>query len=177
MSQPIFKKMKELYARSGINSSLSESINGRSILFVLEALKGLFDAHFDNGWLLNILDKLSFSPSVLRDIRIMIHLSSINDGDLSKLEAGLEGLEEYITFTHRCVLPVLREELGISGFYRFSSGSPDETTAVLKGFFLYTFPHNLERLTDLYTQLVPLVAALKGSELNTRVYPRIRAVQ
>ena len=46
-----------------------------------------------------------------------------------------------------------------------------------KGFFLYTFPHNLERLTKLHAQLVPLIRTLRGSRPNIPVYPSVRAVQ
>jgi hypothetical protein len=166
--------MKELYAASGINSSLSETAEGRSVLFILEALRGLFDAHFDSGWFLNILEKMSFSASVLRDIRVMIHLTSINDGDLPKLEAGVDGLEEFIGFIHHYVQPVLRDELGISGFGPRAADSSDATTEVIKGFFLYTFPHNLERLADLHSQLAPLVRTMRGPSIP---YQSARAVQ
>ncbi len=169
--------MKEMYAASGINSSLSETTEGRSILFILEALRGLFDAHFDSGWFLNILEKMSFSTSVLRDIRVMIHLTSINVGDLPKLEAGVEGLEEFIGFIHRYVQPVLRDELGVSGFGPRAADSSDNTTEVIKGFFLYTFPHNLDRLADLHSQLAPLVRTMRGTEGPAIPYQSARAVQ
>jgi hypothetical protein len=45
---------------------------------------------------------------------------------------------------------------------------------VIKGFFLYTFPHNLERLADLHSQLAPLVRTMRGPSIP---YQSARAVQ
>ena len=110
---------------------------------------------------------------------MMVQLTSIHDGDLSKLEAGVESLEEFISFIHRCVQPVLRDELGVSGFTRCAADTDNTTNAVLKEFFIYTFPHNLERLVDLHSQLVPLVKNLRESPVpgTGPMYMPARAVQ
>lgn len=168
--------MENRYPDSGINVSFPEIKEERTILFLLEALCGLFEAHFDSGWFLNILDRMSFSPSVMRDIRVMIHLTSIDNGDLPKLEAGTEGLKEFLEFAHRSILPVLRDQLGISGFSTRAAGPADATTDVLKGFFLYTFPHNLRRLSELYMQLEPLVDGLRRPPVSVPGVHSARAV-
>ena len=167
--------MENTYTGSGMNVSFSETREERTILFLLEAICGLFEAHFDSGWFLNILDRMSFSPSVMRDIRVMIHLASIDEGDIPKLEAGADGLKEFLEFAHRSVLPVLRDQLGISGFSTLAAGPADATTNVLKGFFFYTFPHNLRRLSDLYSQLEPLVEGLRGPAVTIPGEPSARA--
>jgi fido (protein-threonine AMPylation protein) len=58
------------------------------------------------------------------------------------------------------VLPVLREELGLSGFERFTHAGDDRTVRVVKGFFAYTFPSNLDKLADLTARLRESAAGL-----------------
>jgi hypothetical protein len=145
-----------------MNAALTDTPEGRRTLFILEAMGGLFEAHFDNGWFLNILEKMSFSSVSLREIRTMISLKEIYETDIIKLENGIDSLREFIGFVEKYVQPILREELGISGFRRGNGTALKSTNDVVKEFFLYTFPHNLARLNDLYGQLAPMIYMLKG---------------
>jgi len=156
--------MREYYHSTGINAVLTDTPEGRTTLFILDAMKDLFEAHFDNGWFLNILEKMSFSSVSLREIRTMISLKDIYETDLPKLDNGIDSLREFLSFTEKYVRPILRDELGMSGFSRNLPVFTNTTNEVVKGLFLYTFPHNLSRLADLHAQLAPMIYLLKGTK-------------
>ena len=147
---------------SGILPQVTENEDTQRILFLIEALRTLFYNHFDKGWFLNLLEKMSFSSSVLRQIRQMIQLHDLYERDTHILEAGVEALEEFVHFARVSIQPVIRDELGVSGFSCEQSNITDSGSAVIRGFFVYAFPHNLDRLEDLTLQLKPLVRKLSS---------------
>jgi hypothetical protein len=157
---------------NGFIARVVENDATRQILFLIEAVGTLFDNSFDKGWFLNLLDKMSFPSSVLREIRQMLQLERLYERDIYTLESGVTGLEEFIVFARRYLQPVLRDELGVSGFSRESPDSTDQSSAVVKGFFIYAFPHNLDRIEGLMKQLKPLVEELQTEDrrVNYNVY-------
>lgn len=148
---------------SGILPQVTENEETQRILFLIEALRTLFYNHFDKGWFLNLLEKMSFPSSVVRQIRQMIQLHELYERDTHILETGVEALEEFIHFARISIQPVLRDELGVSGFSCEQSNLVDSGSAVIRGFFVYAFPHNLDRLEDLTLQLKPLVRKLSSA--------------
>ncbi len=128
----------------------------RCALDIIEALRDLFLRHFDNGWFTTILERYSFERRHLNDIYRLLELRSLSPGDYFKLRDGIRALIEFVTFNRRCIMPVLRDELGLSGFaasMKHSAGKEDDTTRVVKSFFVYTFPANLEQLAELTDHL------------------------
>jgi hypothetical protein len=132
----------------------------RYALDVIAASRELYTRHFDNGWLMTILERHSFNGVYLQDIRRLIELNTLYPSDYYRLLEGTKALEEFIRFCRHCVLPVLREELGLSGFERFTHAGDDRTVRVVKGFFAYTFPSNLDKLADLTARLRESAAGL-----------------
>lgn len=128
----------------------------RYALDIIEALRDLYLRHFDNGWFTTILERHSFERRHLNDIYRLLELRSLSPTDYFKLRDGIRALTEFITFNRRCIMPVLRDELGLSGFatsVKNSRGKEDNTTRVVKSFFVYTFPSNLEQLAELTDHL------------------------
>ena len=159
----------QTHGGSGILSQVTANEDTQRILFLIEAVRTLFYNHFDKGWFLNLLEKMSFPSSVLRQIRQMVQLHDLFERDTHILESGVEALEEFISFSRYSIQPVLRDELGMSGFSPDQSGRSDASSSVIRGFFIYAFPHNLDRLEDLTSQLKPLVRKL-SSEMPP-IYP------
>ncbi|MFO7730181.1 MAG: hypothetical protein R6V86_05400 [Spirochaetia bacterium] len=159
-------------SNDGFIAQVVENEDTRRILFLIEAVENLFDNSFDKGWFLNLLDKMSFPSSVLREIRQMLQLERLYERDIYTLESGVTGLEEFIVFARRYLQPVLRDELGVSGFSQESTDSSDQSSAVVKGFFIYAFPYNLDRLESFVRQLKPLVGNLQAEDRqsNYNVY-------
>lgn len=161
---------------SGILPQVTENEDTQRILFLIEALRTLFYNHFDKGWFLNLLEKMAFPSSVLRQIRQMIQLHDLYERDTHILEAGVEALEEFVHFARISIQPVLRDELGVSGFSCEQNNFADSGSSVIRGFFVYAFPHNLDRLEDLTLQLKPLVRKLSSQmpplySSTLRAYP------
>ncbi len=172
---PIIELMKSHMQNStGIMSNLSESNEAGRILFLIEAVGTIFDNNFDKGWFLNLLDKMSFPSSVLREIRQMAMLRTLYEQDFPVLEAGVMGLEEFIAFARRYIQPVIRDELGVSGFTHTTHDSGDPGTDVIKGFFVYAFPYNLDRLEDYTKQLKPLVQRLCNRQSAPSAYVSVQ---
>lgn len=145
---------------SGLMPRVAENEDTRRILFLIEAIRGIFNNNLDKGWFLNLLDKMSFPSSSLREIRQMIQLEALYERDTYLLESGVAALEEFIAFAQRSLQPILRDELGVSGFSQDDTTAADQSSVIVKGFFIYAFPYNLNRLADFTNRLKPLVLKL-----------------
>ncbi|MFP4492013.1 MAG: hypothetical protein ACLFNZ_11100 [Spirochaetaceae bacterium] len=124
-----------------------------SILNCIDEIRGIFRNHFESGWFLTVLERMSFNTIYLNDIRRLTELQSIYPSDYYHIRTGTIALEEFTRFSRRYLLPVLRDQLGISGFTRWSNPDQDRTTIVVKEFFAAAFPHNLRRLAELTAHL------------------------
>ncbi len=158
-----------------------------AILNDIDEIRGLFTGHFQSGWFLMVLERMSFNTIYLNDIRQLMELQSIYPSDFYRIKTGIVALEEFIAFSRRYVLPVLRDQLGISGFSRRRNPDRDRTTQVVKELFASTFPQNLQRLTELSNDLADHLELMAQEEgftggLNTDIIailsledPRFRA--
>jgi hypothetical protein len=146
---------------SHTDTAASETlVTRRYALDLIEAIKELYLRHFDNGWFTSILERHAFNRLYLHDIRRLIELTSLYPGDYYRIRDGVRALTEFVYFCRRCILPVLRDELGLSGFAQAGGSGGDGTDRVVKGFFLYTFPANLEQLAQLTDRLAEASAGL-----------------
>ncbi|MFO7850426.1 MAG: hypothetical protein R6V67_10735 [Spirochaetia bacterium] len=123
------------------------------VLYCIDEIRGIFRNHFESGWFLIVLERMAFNTVYLNDIRRLTELQSIYPSDFYHIRTGTIAMEEFIQFSRRYLLPVLRDQLGISGFTRWSIPHQDRTTLVVKEFFASAFPYNLERLAELTEQL------------------------
>jgi hypothetical protein len=145
-------------------------VTERYALDLIAAIRELYLRHFDNGWFMTILERHSFNRLYLNDIKRLIELTALYPGDYYRLRDGVRALTEFIGFCRRCVLPVLRDELGLSGFDP-AGHRDDPTTQVVKGFFAYTFPANLEQLSELTGRLRESTDELTGLSANSEPAP------
>ncbi|MBI9101003.1 MAG: hypothetical protein JEY99_01210 [Spirochaetales bacterium] len=120
----------------------------------LEEFKDVFENNFDTGWFNSVLDKTAFDASALRDLRLMAAHPDVSLEDLSTIHNGLESLAFFLDFTKRYIQPFLRDLMGVSGFRpAFVNNEEARTIKAMKSMFIYTFPHNLERLEKVYSEL------------------------
>jgi hypothetical protein len=142
---------------------MSESTASK-LLSAIDELRGLFTGHFQSGWFLTVLERLSFNTIYLNDIRQLAELRSIYPSDYYRVKTGAVAIEEFVRFCRRYVQPVLRDQLGISGFSRHSEYDNDRTTQVVKALFASTFAQNIERLSELSGMLDELIETLAEEE-------------
>ncbi|MBI9107738.1 MAG: hypothetical protein JEZ04_13405 [Spirochaetales bacterium] len=129
-------------------SPFSADISSR----IIDELRELYFGQFDNHWFITLLDSNAFNTSRLRYIQNMLVIQSIYSTEAAVFNDGIETLEEVILTARRYILPVLRDKLRISGFYK-SRGNDSKEELVMRDLFSYTFPYNLKRLEELTIDL------------------------
>ncbi len=122
------------------------------IMSLIEAIREVFDKHFDRTWFSIIIDGLPISFRTVREIRELVSLQSVHPGDERAIYQGVLELEEFIHHVRRFLLPVLKERLQVSWL------SPDKVVRdkvqyILRRLVVYSFPHNLARLDALTEEL------------------------
>ena len=147
---------------------MSES-TASSLLSAIDELRGLFNGHFQSGWFLTVLERLSFNSIYLNDIRQLADLRSIYPSDYYRVKTGAVAVGEFVRFCRRYVQPVLRDQLGISGFSRRSEYDTDRTTQVVKALFASTFAQNLGRLSELAHLLDELIENLVEEDCRSEL--------
>ncbi len=123
----------------------------------IDELRELFLGHFDNYWFTSLLEKNAFNPYRLRYVHDMIGIQSVYNTEKEVFQDGIEALEEIITTSKRYLLPVIRDELKISGFYRSNGGPGSSNDRLMRELFSCTFSHNLERLEELTRELKEII--------------------
>ena len=118
----------------------------------LREIQALFAGHFDQNWLLLVLDDTPIDSSVLTDIRSLTAFEHPGLYDPLEVQKRIPSLEAFIAHLRRYLLPTLREKLGISGLLPFRR-IKDREQRVLRSLIAYAFPHNLERLSALTERL------------------------
>jgi hypothetical protein len=118
----------------------------------LREIQALFSGHFDQNWLLLVLDETPIDSSVLSDIRGLITFEHPALYDPLEVQKRIPSLEAFIAHLKRYLLPALREKLGISGLLPYRR-IKDSEQRVLRSLIAYAFPHNLERLSMLTDRL------------------------
>jgi hypothetical protein len=118
----------------------------------LGEISELFRSQFDQSWLLLLLERFPVDAVAMNEIReLMRHDASFLEPD--RLAARLALLQGFIQHLRRCLLPGLREKLGISGLLPPSRRAWGREQMLLRRLVAYTFPYNLERLARLAAQL------------------------
>jgi len=119
---------------------------------IIDELRELYFGQFDNYWFIGLLEDNAFNSSKLRYIHNMLEIQSLYSTEDSVFNYGIETLEELILTAKRYILPMLRDKLKVSGFYKNRVSSSKEDL-VMRDLFSYTFPHNLQRLEELTSNL------------------------
>ena len=131
---------------------LSEDPHSAAVRSCLREIADLFRSHFDQNWLLLLLDRFPVDGVAMNEIReLMNHDAFFLEPD--RLAARLALLDGYIQHLRRYLLPGLREKLGISGLLPISHRVYGREQQLLRRLVAYTFPFNLERLAGLASQL------------------------
>ena len=119
---------------------------------LIDELRELYLGHFDNHWFTSLLEEHSFNSSRLRYIHNMLEIQSIYSAETSVFYDAIETLEDLTLTARRYLLPALRDKLKVSGFYR-GRGTGSKEELIIKDMFSYTFPHNLQRLEEITSEL------------------------
>ena len=119
---------------------------------LIDELRELYLGHFDNYWFTALLEENAFDTSRLRAVRTMLESQSVYCTEASVFRDAIESLELIVITSKRYLLPELRDKLRVSGFYSGRSGESREEM-VMRNMFCYTFPHNLQRLEEITSEL------------------------
>ncbi len=142
---------------------LREDPQRAAVRSCLREIAALFRSHFDQSWLLLLLERFPVDAVAMNEIRdLMNHDASFLEPD--RLTARLALLEGYIQHLRRCLLPGLREKLGVSGLLPPSRRYHGKEQLLLRRLVAYTFPFNLDRLARLTSQLRQVLQALRTAE-------------
>ena len=115
-----------------------------------------FKAHFDQNWLLLILEDLPIEASIMNDIRSLAEYERPATYDPWEIQRRIPSLDGFIAHLRRYLLPMLREKLGISGLLgRSYLGNREQR--LLRGLIACAFPTNLEKLAQLSSRLKSLL--------------------
>ena len=121
----------------------------------LRRMADLFHSQFEQNWLLLLLERYPLDAVVMNDVRELMRRDTafVEPARLAEALAVLDGYTQHL---RRCLLPGLREKLGISGLLPAERRVLGREQLLLRRLVAYTFPFNLERLER-------LVVALKRS--------------
>ncbi|MBA7606056.1 hypothetical protein ES703_13194 [subsurface metagenome] len=122
------------------------------LLLIIRQIQEVFDNYFDRTWLAIVIDGLPIDFRTIREIRLLVSLQSIHPGDERALYQSVLELEQFIGHIKRYLLPDLKERLGVS-WLRPHRLIKDKQQLIIRRFVAYTFPHNLERLSELTGEL------------------------
>lgn len=122
------------------------------ILRLIAQLREVFENHFDRTWFSVIIDGMPVDMHTVREIRLLVSLTSLYPGEETLLWQGIEELETFIRTLKRFLLPVLRERLGISWLFPHRRVR-DRSQYILRALVAFTLPYNLERLRHLTQKL------------------------
>ncbi len=133
------------------NDRLS-SLDRDRLLIIIRKIREVFEDHFDRTWLAIIIDGLPIDFRTIRQIRLLVSLQSIHDGDERALYHAVSELEQFIIHVRRYLLPGLKERLGVSGLVP-DKIVKDKQQYIIRRFVAYTFPYNLDKLSHLTFEL------------------------
>ncbi len=122
------------------------------ILGIIGELREVFENHFDRTWFSLIIDDMPIDFRTVRDIRLLLSLTSLYPGEERLIYQGIVELETFHQTVKRFLLPVLKERLGISWLLPHRRVR-DAEQYILRKFVAFTFPYNLERLRRLTQKL------------------------
>jgi hypothetical protein len=122
------------------------------ILGIIGEIRDVFENHFDRTWFSLLIDDMPIDLRTVREIRHVVSLKRIYDGEEKEIWQGVRDLEEFVTHVRRYFLPLLRERLRISRLFP-AQRVTDRTQLIIRTFVAFTFPYNLERLRILTSKL------------------------
>lgn len=139
--------------RSGESVAVgSDSWRHESVISIIAGIREVFEAHFERAWFAVLIDDLPMERQVMSDIRRLLGLHFYQEGDEYVIMIGIQQLEHFVSVVRRYLLPVLRDELGVSGF-KPGRAPINKHDMIIRKMCLYTFPHNLKRLEELTEEL------------------------
>ena len=121
-------------------NAISESIS------LLEGVRELFDTYFDKSYLSGVIEELAIDRTRVHTLYYNLHNLQYFRVDKMFLTEIIDLLEYYSNTLKFQLQPVLRDQLGISGFNRNSK--PGSYEYVMKSFIVHAFPSNLETLDE-----------------------------
>ncbi len=123
-----------------------------SVRLRLRQIAELFHSQFEQNWLVLLLERFPMDAVAMNEIRGLLRRDAAFL-EPARLAEGLAVLEAYTQHLRRCLLPGLREKLGISGLLPGARRVWGREQLLLRRLVAYTFPFNLERLERLASQL------------------------
>ncbi len=104
------------------------------LLRLIAQLRECFENNFDRTWFSVVIDGIPVDPRTVREIRLMVSLRTLYEGEEHLLWQGVAELETFIAAIKRFLLPVLRERLAlppVSPQIVVSEANRDDLRAVL----------------------------------------------
>ncbi len=123
-----------------------------NVLVHIRNIREVFENHFDRTWFSLIIDGLPIDFRTIRYIRELVSLRSLHPGDERVIYQSVLELENFIIHIRRFLLPVIKERLGVSSLNP-ERLIKDKNQYLIRRFVAYTFPYNLERLSNLTGEL------------------------
>ena len=120
-------------------------LEAKAIRNYLGQIRECFESHFNQNWLLLLMDELPLNHRAMLEIHEFLDRAISPEFDLSELGARIPLLENFVKQLIRYLLPSLREKLGVSGWLPIRR-IWDKRQLILREFIAYTFPANLETL-------------------------------
>ncbi len=130
----------------------SEGPQTAAVRLCLRQIAELFHSQFEQNWLVLLLERFPMDAVAMNEIRGLMRRDTAFV-EPARLSEGLAVLEGYTQHLRRCLLPGLREKLGISGLLPDARRVWGREQQLLRGLVAYTFPFNLERLERLASRL------------------------
>jgi hypothetical protein len=122
--------------------------SSENLLPVIRSIRQVFEDHFDRTWFSVVVDGLPIDFRTIRVIRGLVALESVHRGDEWFIYEAVLELERFVVLARQYLLPVLKERLGVSGLVP-DRMVRDRTQYILRRLVVYTFPFNLQRLSEL----------------------------
>jgi hypothetical protein len=137
-----------------------EDTRAAEVRLCLGQIAELFHSQFEQNWLLLLLERYPMDAVAMNEVRGLMRRDAASL-EPARLAEGLAVLEGYTRHLRRCLLPGLREKLGVSGLLPDARRVWGREQLLLRGLVAYTFPFNLGRLERLASRLK---RALEGFE-------------
>jgi len=132
---PILRTMSTAYDTCYINPDTAE---------ILHDIRGLFEDHFDTGRAATLVARSGVDMQNVRELRYLV-------AQQGGVEDVLRALHRFLADLQQCVLPNLRDTLGLHVDVPPSWRRRDDF--VHRRLLAYVFPHNVDRLRSLTEQL------------------------
>jgi hypothetical protein len=127
---------------------------------VLTEIREIYNEFFNKSYLSGIIEELPVDRSKMHSLYHLLNTPFFSREDIKPLLDAVVYLDYFIAVMSSYLLPELKDQLKISGFYSTDKRGSDEF--ILKSFICYTFPSNLEKLKTLTTELKQISTRLSA---------------